>query len=197
MTQFVVSSPVFQSTLPRGERRLHRFCGHSKSKFQSTLPRGERPLLLPDWVRQLIFQSTLPRGERHCSALSTPNRYGISIHAPARGATRFRFFRCSFFSFQSTLPRGERHTLVVHQSPFLNFNPRSREGSDCFMAWRGHPKVISIHAPARGATFFRHSGFGCMVYFNPRSREGSDVYVVRLQNHLYISIHAPARGATR
>ena len=57
--------------------------------------------------------------------------------------------------------------------------------------------VISIHAPAKGATESRcrSSGSGCD--FNPRSREGSDRTFWRGQSVLSISIHAPAKGATR
>ena len=36
------------------------------------------------------------------------------------------------------------------------------------------PKVISTHAPARGATRSNYEIFGDFFYFNPRSREGSD-----------------------
>ena len=100
--------------------------------------------------------------------------------------------------FQSTLPRGERHFCyrLVHFRDYFNprsregsdpcsaakgsesayFNPRSREGSDGMLAQiKGTAKVISIHAPARGAT----------------GQSDSVRAVVR------ISIHAPARGATR
>ena len=35
----------------------------------------------------LLFQSTLPRGERLRSPVTPSNLYGISIHAPTRGAT--------------------------------------------------------------------------------------------------------------
>ena len=58
--------------------------------------------------------------------------------------------------------------------------------------------IISIHAPAKGATLV-----GCGVgsgsfYFNPRSREGSDVSVSKAPPPmLVISIHAPAKGATK
>ena len=80
-------------------------------------------------------------------------------------------------------------------------------------------KIISIHAPARGATSFclfnalissyfnprsREGSdkyiaaqVGAGVDFNPRSREGSDVIIVLIcKFSLHISIHAPARGAT-
>ena len=77
----------------------------------------------------------------------------------------------------------------------MDFNPRSREGSDVFRPIPGDPVDISIHAPAKGATVklevqdsmlqfqstlprrerqtSRNSKFE-LSYFNPRSREGSD-----------------------
>ena len=59
-------TPLFQSSLPRGERQtLCQFTG-LKDKFQSSLPRGERRLL--------------SEHELHAGV--------ISILAPARGATR-------------------------------------------------------------------------------------------------------------
>ena len=100
--------------------------------------------------------------------------------------------------FQSTLPRGERRRL------------RLREHGR---------KSISIHAPARGATFCHLLALLNTRNFNPRSREGSDSMSTflfclrtRFQSTLPrgerhtkqtfrlfwcpISIHAPARGAT-
>ena len=79
-----------------------------------------------------------------------------------------------------------------------NFNPRSREGSDSAILHHRLHLVISIHAPAKGATrqqrqhdsrtaisihapakgatvlLWQILTHGC--YFNPRSREGSDVW---------------------
>ena len=57
--------------------------------------------------------------------------FQISIHAPAKGATR-----------------QQAHDLETHK----NFNPRSREGSDSQFRSATLPKGISIHAPAKGAT---------------------------------------------
>ena len=64
------------------------------------------------------------------------------------------------------------HPLRVWQ--YLYFNPRSREGSDVDYPTGSRRSLISIHAPAKGATLR-----GCMAEkkdadFNPRSREGSD-----------------------
>ena len=55
---------------------------------------------------------------------------------------------------------------------------------------------ISIHAPAKGATRILWWLLLALVYFNPRSREGSDLQIMPLVAQSLISIHAPAKGAT-
>ena len=56
-----------------------------------------------------------------------------------------------------------------------HFNPRSREGSDFTASSAAVTKLfISIHAPARGATFTGDPLNVLSTDFNPRSREGSD-----------------------
>ena len=78
-----------------------------------------------------------------------------------------------------------------------NFNPRSREGSDSVIGKRLAENDISIHAPARGATDYTGAGTELDIYFNPRSREGSDeASTASPHASKNISIHAPARGAT-
>ena len=57
-------------------------------RFQSTLPRGERRRWQMSWRGSMRFQSTLPRGERQSEMMINRPRIFISIHAPARGATR-------------------------------------------------------------------------------------------------------------
>ena len=148
---------------------------------------------------QTLFQSTLPHGERLARGGDGPCPDWVSIHAPARGATRrirSAPYRPSSFNprsrtgsdykgngvsiaraaFQSTLPHGERHcasTLSLCQKE--RFNPRSRTGSDA------HPLVLPWQAES----------------FNPRSRTGSDFQRGRYQDcGQGVSIHAPARGAT-
>ena len=145
---------VFQSTLPRRERRHLQRCCKSARKFQSTLPRRER---------QGGFRNILAEN-------------GISIHAPAEGATYCESVWDIDPVFQSTLPRRERHgimAVIAHLS--IYFNPRSRGGSDkqcasqkkdlsrfqSTLPRRERPLLwnlfdslsgISIHAPAEGAT---------------------------------------------
>ena len=150
------------------------------------------------WLdNSLKFQSTLPRRERLRAEYRKSNNKNISIHAPAKGATlQERSIRHTLI-FQSTLPRRERHHKSLLQFYRLNFNPRSREGSDQYNHNHYTYRLISIHAPAKGATdtnafFFSKVGISIhapakgatllqdllnslLNYFNPRSREGSDV----------------------
>ena len=55
-----------------------------------------------------------------------------------------------------------------------DFNPRSREGSDCVATSVLLTVMISIRAPAKGATCLSKLPFNQNYHFNPRSREGSD-----------------------
>ena len=57
-------------------------------------------------------------------------------------------------------------------------------------------KVISIHAPTRGATYFVKIIRVGVKHFNPRSHERSDPTDILPVNVTDISIHAPTRGAT-
>ena len=56
--------------------------------------------------------------------------------------------------------------------------------------------IISIHAPAKGATEVGLMFTADLFDFNPRSREGSDLTDTRAPFWYNISIHAPAKGAT-
>ena len=166
----------FQSTLPQGERRSDIVSPDTTSRFQSTLPQGERLFVNCSCFLQIQFQSTLPQGERPSSGSTLASHNRISIHAPARGATRCTCARCSWISY---------------------FNPRSRKGSDALGTLEELQIMkISIHAPARGATIATMNHFnerrfqstlpqgerqgdgrkqpGIIGYFNPRSRKGSD-----------------------
>ena len=146
--------------------------------FQSTLPRRERPgrsfcpiMLCFISIHAPAKGATLPG--KACAASGN-----ISIHAPAKGATSsyavwYRFLQfqstlprrerlypyswlSSSYRFQSTLPRRERHGWMpcIHML-HNDFNPRSREGSDCTESVSVQPPAISIHAPAKGATQLR------------------------------------------
>ena len=204
-----VSVRIFQSTLPRRERRASYetrtsgrcyFNPRSREGSDSTLCGGN---LLFDLYfnprsregsdvrrffrldRTELFQSTLPRRER-----------------PSRCERKQRRWK-----FQSTLPRRERRRSMQSRAADGDFNPRSREGSDIFTLPRRERHISTTSKYPFG-------------YFNPRSREGSDARVTqtadewevlfqstlprreRLERKLHnkqtdiISIHAPAKGAT-
>ena len=194
-----LSASGFQSTLPRGERLKVTDVRVERLQFQSTLPRGERPYTAG--YQPMDSENFNPRS-REGSDVRLASQYlglnSISIHAPARGATTFSTLLLSQHEFQSTLPRGERPDNIyilsntrkfqstlprgerqkIYNSRLFvsNFNPRSREGSDDGEDGSKASKFdISIHAPARGATWLLRGSP------NPGT----------------ISIHAPARGATR
>ena len=122
------------------------------------------------------FQSTLPHGERRAALKSASRQLGISIHAPARGATPYGIDYQSMWVFQSTLPHGERRG-GAHQNPqctaFQSTLPHGERQAPASPP--AYTLMISIHAPARGATTaFRKSRYPA-ADFNPRSRTGSDL----------------------
>ena len=191
---------MFQSTRPRGERlALGMACPDGRCGFQSTRPRGERPADMLHSRELRKFQSTRPRGERRRMKSSTAFGSRVSIHAPARGATRRAISRRSpIAGFNPRARAGSDLPPFCPMQRSRSFNPRARAGSDMhFMCLRwyelefqstrprgerqGRGKIVprqvrvSIHAPARGAT-----------HDHPARRHLIDV-----------SIHAPARGATR
>ncbi len=170
----------------------------------------------------LGFRSTLPRRERPPSNTLSPPLKTISIHAPAKGATRPRY--SSLLKHQNFNPRsreGSDQTLSSIESPLCDFNPRSREGSDILKA-QVNDDFLKFQStlPRRERRIPFTPRQACVTYFNPRSREGSDL--LQEADHLHqivfqstlprrerlralpllfpatrISIHAPAKGATQ
>ena len=121
------------------------------------------------------FQSTLPRGERLACVLINTGSY----------------------IFQSTLPRGERPPAPETSSVIASFQSTLPRGERPKAIGVDVSKIISIHAPTRGATSRRFHPSKKRNYFNPRSHEGSDKAIsCKNKRKCKISIHAPTRGAT-
>ena len=101
---------------------------------------------------------------------------GVSIHAPAWGATGpfIDFLWC--FLFQSTRPHGARLILMVtHHSHHCGFQSTRPHGA--------RPRQQRKRPQHRS--------------FNPRARMGRDPKLLRYHPaHTLVSIHAPAWGAT-
>ena len=167
----------------------------------------------------VAFQSTPPRRGRPRDRRVIGPAGGVSIHAPAKGATIANGCadqRCfnprpreggdharrrrqpSAEVFQSTPPRRGRRGIcgsVDHGEMFQSTPPRrGRPGRQPSAA---HADGVSIHAPAKGATP-ASAASSADHGFNPRPREGGDMRsrsAVRRRRR--VSIHAPAKGATR
>ena len=77
------------------------------------------------------FQSTLPRRERRVNQSCNTLCGSISIHAPAKGATKRNGKRRYYNSISIHAPaKGATCSAHTPKLIFVNFNPRSREGSD-------------------------------------------------------------------
>ena len=101
-------------------------------------------------------------------------------------------------AFQSTRPRGARHYDVGNLKPaqVVSIHAPARGATICRLT-KLQTLLVSIHAPARGATIDAIAQRNIGARFNPRAREGRDLptnlfYYLPSQ----VSIHAPARGAT-
>ena len=233
----------FQFTLPHGERPGARGArptasavsihapawgatpcatsGRSRTAtFQFTLPHGERPLEQYQLEAAAMFQFTLPHGERPRSFERGSQPCKVSIHAPAWGATiQLRHAPDDLQGFNSRSRMGSDQAATAKDESPARFNSRSRMGSDREGLVGFHPHLVSIHAPAWGATLEDGAADGGGGGFNSRSRMGSDRGIGRTgwrgrrfqftlphgeRPHAHddmarvtgVSIHAPAWGAT-
>ena len=143
----------------------------------------------------LAFQFTRPQGARRRPCACRTMRV-VSIHAPARGATRLIVFPLYTFLFQFTRPQGARRSALTH--PLVStvfqftrpqgarqialrriigtgsFNSRARKGRDQRIGPRQFRRYVSIHAPARGATVPSPFPVPNFWRFNSRARKGRD-----------------------
>ena len=78
----------------------------------------------------------------------------------------------------------------------INFNPRSREGSDKSKEEVVMAKKISIHAPAKGATVEDMGGYIEKEISIHAPAKGATFLCSLIKMWSSISIHAPAKGAT-
>ena len=187
----------FQFTHPRGVRRCRGCGGRDARMFQFTHPRGVRPFIMRLLLRFGLFQFTHPRGVR-LPRLGAPAQSAVRFNSRTReGCDMFLAMgRNVCFTFQFTHPRGVRRYWQGAFAPFVSFNSRTREGCDFVVRNIVNLKIVSIHAPARGATCrwatrswakwfqfthprgVRRHHLGCNwlknIGFNSRTREGCD-----------------------
>ncbi len=109
---------------------------------------------------------------------------GVSIHAPARGATCCIRMAFLLLRFQSTRPHGARRAMLNINEDDLKFQSTRPHGARLPTLWpvrRTH--TVSIHAPARGATAWRQALRGVVRRFNPRARTGRDGMLITQPHH--------------
>ena len=101
-----------------------------------------------------------------------------------------------FGSFQSTRPHGARQALCKSLDEKPGFNPRARTGRDARGVFLAKGQLVSIHAPARGATGKTPDGRERKQFQSTRPHGARHVRHVCRVLAWDVSIHAPARGAT-
>ena len=189
---FKTDGGKFQSTRPRGARPRSRTRTGGSTAFQSTRPRGARPVAMINNGYIVGFQSTRPRGARRLQGrlrgirvrfnprarggrdvLSQGQRrtVRVSIHAPAGGATlskRKPGGQAPRFNPRARGGRDQSSTGMFCSTS--SFNPRARGGRDvpCGQCWQC--RLVSIHAPAGGATYGRLKIFAMGTFQSTRPR---------------------------
>ena len=101
-----------------------------------------------------MFQSTRPHGARQILFSSYTPAAGVSIHAPAWGATAaYPPYEWVFLLFQSTRPHGARleERALEERAQAVSIHAPAW-GATCRPRGAWSVENVSIHAPAWGAT---------------------------------------------
>ena len=168
------SPAIFQSTLPRGERRsVILVCPAAYTISIHAPARGATALNTPFGQEITISIHAPARGATQQEETATEGA-GISIHAPARGATAPSLGLLLHILFQSTLPRGERpftDNAILIAFQFQSTLPRGER-----LPFQQPKHTINIFQSTlpRGERRPNAVYHVLYAYFNPRSREGSD-----------------------
>ena len=122
-------------------------------QFQFTRPRGARRADVRYWRARRTVSIHAPARGATKEGAKPPLHPVVSIHAPARGATKSTPVCVHADRFQFTRPRGARPILAfigIFNEEFQFTRPRGARpapsATDLALV------LVSIHAPARGAT---------------------------------------------
>ena len=194
---FFPADRVFQSTFPRGERRVCTGIISYTHGFNPRSHEGNDCNLIKFHIIHDMFQSTFPRGERLDPVYFAATSLDVSIHVPTRGTTGVKqeFTRDAVVSIHVPT-RGT--TLLQKKIPILlmGFNPRSHEGNDEKAAAVGKSEAEFQSTFPRGERHHRRKDDIQPRGFNPRSHEGNDGALVCIPEKKGVSIHVPTRGTT-
>jgi len=166
---------LFQSTLPRGERLNVPAVTFCSPPFQSTRPHGARLKREKNLRIVVMFQSTRPHGARPGDRIEALASHRFNPRARTGRDLRRGGSRCST----------------------NGFNPRARTRRDrCYPADDTAEGIVSIHTPARGATFQRVLSSSSVKFQSTRPRGARHATGAAADCAGAVSIHTPARGAT-
>ena len=143
------------------------------------------------------FQSTPPREGRLSETSTSRIDSRFNPRPRARGDWQFLAFCFEWYSFNPRpRARGDSNNELRAAPcwPFQSTPPR--EGRLVLRRVHRFEHLVSIHAPAWGATERKSMPQTVLYSFNPRPRARGDALVRRVRLRGYVSIHAPARGAT-
>ncbi len=187
---------LFQSTRPRGARRQRPADNRERETVSIHAP-ARGATVSYDTLEQLYgFQSTRPRGAR-------PQAVGADAVNRAFQSTRPRGARRALKRIPKTWTRfnpraraGRDDTRDARKPGSQSFNPRARAGRDWVDSKAIRSRLVSIHAPARGATRQRAHVLPVAAVSIHAPARGATNQIKWLHLVDVVSIHAPARGAT-
>ena len=171
---------MFQFTRPRGARPLGFLrCRKGYNPFQFTRPRGARHCSSVILCFLRLFQFTRPRGARHLFHCRTHQRYSVSIHAPARGATERVCLMNKAIIVSIHAPARGATFNVCHLclNCLVSIHAPARGATACACR-RRRDRCVSIHAPARGATILRQEECCAAILFQFTRPRGARLYCV-------------------
>ena len=123
----------------------------------------------------------------------------VSIHAPARGATRNEgglLSEPSSFDPRSRTGSDVGQPQISRMPDAVSIHAPAR-GATASLVRKASPADVSIHAPARGATFIMMRPPAGRRRFQSTLPHGErPSAALPASAHRLVSIHAPARGAT-
>ena len=123
----------------------------------------------------ILFQSTLPRRERQEIISFIIKILAISIHAPAKGATKDKDdnYLANYISIHAPAKGATMLFMLEVRSYDISIHAPAKGATNQEIIYDNKVQ-ISIHAPAKGATKDDRRLLQEREDFNPRSREGSD-----------------------
>ena len=208
---------LFQFTRPQGARLNPRRSCTPGTSFNSRARKGRDFAVPVRLVDKELFQFTRPQGARPAPAAPVLPELGFNSRARKGRDGRDECGDAARTSFNSRARKGRDVDVQAVQAYRYHFNSRARKGRDSlaesstspssfqFTRPQGarqlgrvldQPVVVSIHAPARGATGGRDSRAGAERVSIHAPARGATSRPLRETSTKTVSIHAPARGAT-